>query len=382
MLDMLTEKKPNIKVELVERPTGAQQVYDYYATTFSSGDTSLDVVSIDVIWPTAFAAANWVVPLNDVFPADEQKKYLDSMIWAMTVQGKIYGIPWYNDVGNMYYRKDILDQAGLQFPKTWPELVEMGKKLQKPPEMFGIGYTMRQDEQLMCNLVEFFWSAGGDILDDSGKVIVNSPENAEALEFMTNLVSKDNVLQPGSLNMALDEVRQVFTEGKLVFHRNWNYVWAVAQGPESKVKDKIVQTRIPYFEKHGKSYVALGGWNYAISALSKNRAESIEMAQWLGGFEMQKYRHINGTEPPAMKAVYDDQEATKARPQGPAIFEVAKTSRSRPKHARYREFSEVAQTEAVLAITGKKPVKEALATMEQRLTALGSPYDPGIGRKQ
>jgi multiple sugar transport system substrate-binding protein len=115
--------------------------------------------------------------------------------------------------------------------------------------------------------------------------------------------------------------------------------------------------------------------------LSKNRAEAIETAQWLASFEMQKYRHINGEQPPAIKAIYEDQEATQARPQGPVVYEVAKTSRSRPKHARYREFSEIVQTEAVNAITGKKPVKEALAEMERRLKGLGSPYDPGIGRK-
>src|SRR5919108_1198699 len=154
MLDMLTEKKPNLRSELVERPSGAQQVYDYYATTFSSGDSSLDVVSIDVIWPTAFASANWVVPLNDVCPPDEQKKYLDSMIWAMTVQGKIYGIPWYNDIGNLYYRKELLDHAGAQPPKTWQDMVEIAKKLHKPPDLYGVAYTMRQGEQLMCNLPE------------------------------------------------------------------------------------------------------------------------------------------------------------------------------------------------------------------------------------
>jgi multiple sugar transport system substrate-binding protein len=379
-LDMLTEKQPHIKSELVERPTGAQAVYDYYATAFSSGDSSLDVVSIDVIWPTSFGAAKWVVPLNDVFPPDEQKKYLDSMIWAMTVQDTIYGIPWYNDVGNMYYRKDILDKAGVQYPQTWPELVEAAKKLQSPPDVYGIAYTMRQDEQLMCNFVEFIWSNGGDILDENGKVVVNSPQNAEALDFMVNLVSKDNVLQPGSLNMILDEARQLFTEGKSVFHRNWNYVWAVAQGPESKVKDQVVQTRIPYFPGHGKSYVALGGWNYAISSFSKNREAAIEVAQWLASYDMQKYHYINGTEPPALKAVYEDPDVIKARPQAPTIYEVAQTSRARPKHARYREFSEITQTEIMLAITGKKSATEALATMEQGLNKLGSPYDPGIGR--
>jgi multiple sugar transport system substrate-binding protein len=380
MLDMLTEKQPNIKSELVERPTGAQAVYDYYATAFSSGDSSLDVVSIDVIWPTSFGAAKWVIPLNDVFPPEEQKKYLDSMIWAMTVQDKIYGIPWYNDVGNMYYRKDLLEKAGVEYPKTWPELVEAAKKLQSPPDVYGIGYTMRQDEQLMCNFVEFIWSNGGDILDDQGKVVVNSPQNAEALDFMVNLVSTANVLQPGSLNMILDEVRQLFTEGKAVFHRNWNYVWAVAQGPESKVKDQVVQTRIPYFAGHGKSYVALGGWNYAVSALSKNREQAIQVAQWLGSYDMQKFRYIHGTEPPAIKAVYEDPEVIQARPQAPTIYEVAQTSRARPKHARYREFSEIVQTEIMLAITGKKSATDALATMDQGLNKLGSPYDPGIGR--
>lgn len=381
MLDMLTEKKPHIKSELVERPTGAQAVYDYYATTLSAGDSSLDLLSIDVIWPTAFASAKWLVPLDDVFPSTEQKKYLDAMIWAMTVEGKVYGIPWMNDIGNMFYRKDILDEQKVQPPKTWNELVEVSRRLQKPPDLFGFASAFIQNEQLMCNILEYMWSNGGDVLNDQGEVVVNSEQNAEALDFVVNMITKENVMPPGSLTMQLDESRQVFTEGKAVFHRNWNYVWALAEGPESKVKGKIVQSPLPYFSKHGKSYTTLGGWNYAVSAFSKNRAETTEIALWLGSYEMEKYRHINGEFLPAIKAIYEDAEATKVRPQGPAVYEVAKTARSRPKHARYREFSEIVQTEVMLSITGKKSAKEALVTMDKNLKALGKPTDAGIGRK-
>src|SRR5512136_1704623 len=126
------KENPGIKLEMTGVPEGgAGQLHDKEATMLAASDGSIDIFCTDVIWPPEFAAANWLLPLDEWFPKAEQDKYIPAMIDAQTVNGHIYGVPFLADWGVLFYRKDLLEQAGLQVPKTWKELVEITQKLQK-----------------------------------------------------------------------------------------------------------------------------------------------------------------------------------------------------------------------------------------------------------
>ena len=85
-------QNPDIAIVLDERPEVGSLVHDKYVTMLASGDPSVDIYSIDVIWPPEFAEAGWLEPLDDIFPPSEQEKYIPSMIDACTINGHIYGI--------------------------------------------------------------------------------------------------------------------------------------------------------------------------------------------------------------------------------------------------------------------------------------------------
>ena len=78
---------------------------------------------MDVIWPPEFAAAGWVMELDDIFTTQEREKFLPRTILANTYQGKIYGVPLFIDSGLLYYRKDLLASYGFNPPRKWNELV-------------------------------------------------------------------------------------------------------------------------------------------------------------------------------------------------------------------------------------------------------------------
>lgn len=53
----------------------------------------------------------------------------------MTLEGKSYGIPWDNGAAVLYYRKDMIEQAGYTEEDmqdlTWSKFIEMGKKIKE-----------------------------------------------------------------------------------------------------------------------------------------------------------------------------------------------------------------------------------------------------------
>jgi multiple sugar transport system substrate-binding protein len=62
-----------------------------------------------------------------------------------TVQGKQFILPYSIDSSLILYRNDILQEGGYkEFPKTWSEMYDMAKKLQKPPDLYGVGFQFNK----------------------------------------------------------------------------------------------------------------------------------------------------------------------------------------------------------------------------------------------
>lgn len=356
------KKYPNIKLEYIRTPQGgADRMHDKLVTMLAAGDSSIDVFTIDVIWPPELASAGWLLPLNEWFSPEEQQQYIPAMIDAQTVNGSIYGVPNLMDFGALFYRKDILEEAGVEPPKTWMELVEIARKLQKPPELFGYVSNFKADQQLMCEYVEFLYSNGGEFLDESGKGIrFTSRESIEVVQFMVDMVNKYKIVQPGNTTMSVDEGRAIFTEGRALFHRNWLYVWSMSEHHEaSKVKGKVGVMLLPTF-KEGLNTSTLGGWSYCVSRFTKHKEEAVKTARFLGGAEVQKLRALKGNRVPPMIPVLNDPEVVAEKPVYVEMAKFATRIRARPKSPFYTQISDIFQAQLQEAILMRKTPEQAV----------------------
>jgi multiple sugar transport system substrate-binding protein len=123
LVDAFNQQHPAINVTYEEMPADTGRYRERLRTMFRRGGAGIDVIAGDVIWPAEFASKGWISDLSGRFPQVERDKFLDEPIKANTRQGKIWGVPWYTDVGLLYYRKDLLDQSGFPNPpETWDEL--------------------------------------------------------------------------------------------------------------------------------------------------------------------------------------------------------------------------------------------------------------------
>jgi multiple sugar transport system substrate-binding protein len=363
---------PNIKIVYEQEPSGgANSTHDKEVTMLAAKDGSIDVFVTDVIWPPELGAAGWLEPLNSAFPASEQKKHIAAMIDAQTVGGKVYGVPYLNDIGHLFYRKDLLQNAGMQVPELWQDLVSESQKLQGP-DMIGYIGCFFPDQQLMCNYVEYLWSNNGKFLDDTGKkTLFTQKPSVEAVQFMVDLVNKYKVVQPGIVTMGLDDGRVIFSEGRAVFHRNWNYAYALSQnGAESKIKGKVGSSVIPRFA-NGPHTTCLGGWSFSVNAFSKHKAEAVKVALFLGGPVAQKMRALSSEITPTIVSLLADPDVTKKYPEYLSWQKEADKAMARPKSPFYTQLSDIFQRELQNALlenkTPEKAMKDAADAMQMVL---------------
>jgi multiple sugar transport system substrate-binding protein len=368
---MFEEKHPNVKVEFVLNPQqGADYVHNKLVTMLAAKDGTIDVFLTDVIWPPELAAAGWLLPLDDWFTPELQKQHVAAMIDAQTVGGHVYGVPTLNDIGHFFYRVDLLEGGGMKVPVFWQDMVEIAQKLQGP-NMIGYAACFYPDQQLICNYVEYLWSNGGEFLDVTGKKVrFTEKASVDAVQFMVDLVNKYKVVQPGITTMVLDDGRVIFTEGRAVFHRNWNYAYSMGmEHPESKIKGKVGTSVVPRFQ-NGPHSTCLGGWSYSVNAFTKNKELAVELAMFFGGPEVQKIRALEADRTPTILSLLGDPDVLQKYPVYKAWQTEADKAKARPKSPFYTQLSDIFQRELQEALLMRKTPAEAMKAAADEITQI------------
>src|SRR6478735_5214443 len=185
---------------------------------------------------------------------------------------------------------DLLKAAGIaKPPSTWAELIADCKKVQATPQGKGVGCYAGQFEKyegLTVNASEVINGAGGVVTDDTGKPNVDTPEAAKGLDFLVNGF-KQGYIPKEAITYKEEEGRASFQAGKLIFHRNWPYVYNLANGDEgTQVKGKFAVAPLPGLNGPGAS--SLGGHNLAISTYSKHKQSALDFIKYYTSEENQK----------------------------------------------------------------------------------------------
>ncbi len=368
-LGRFMKANPDIKVSVMPMPNSSTERHDLYVTYLASGEKEPTVFMLDVIWPAEFA------PYLEDLTADkdyfELSKFLPGTVKAATVGGKIVAVPWFTDAGLLYYRKDLLQKYGFkEAPKTWDELVKMAKTITaKEKNMVGFVWQGARYEGVVCDFMEFLVSFGGDVLDDAGNVIVNSPAAVKALKFMVDLIYKEKVSPQAVTTYMEEEARRKFQNGEAVFMRNWPYAWSLLNDPkESKVAGKVGVAPLPAGPS-GKSAATLGGWMLGINknATPEEKAAAKKLVKFLTSYDEQLYKAINAGQNPTLMDVYKNPELKKAAPFMVDLYGMFINAVPRPRTAKYSEISDVIQKYVHAALTQQTTPQKAIEDMAKEL---------------
>jgi len=364
-IDKWNADHPNEKVTFKEQSDSADAQHDDLVQHFQAKDANYDVVDVDVVWTAEFAAKGWLQPLEGQFALDTSK-LLPATVKTGTYNGKLYAAPQSSDGGLLYYRKDLVPTP----PKTWDEMMS-DCSIAKQNNMDCYAGQFAKYEGLTVNAAEAINTAGGVIVKSDGKT--PDVNTAEANKGLTNLVTayKNGNIPQQAITYQEEQGRQSFEAGKLLFLRNWPYVYSLATTDGSSVvKDKFGIAPLPGLNGPGAS--SLGGHNAAISAYSAHKATALDFVKYLESEDRQTFNATQGSLAPVIASLYDDATLVQKLPYLPVLKTSILNAVPRPVTPFYPAVTKAVEDNAYAAIKGDKTVDQALKDMQAAIQAAGS----------
>ena len=199
---------PGIKVEVQALPWTAahQKLLTAYA-----GDSLPDVSQVGNTWVSEMAAIGAISPLPP-FASDLLTDQFPAVLETNRIDGRVVGVPWYVDTRLIFYRSDLLAQAGYDaVPPTWAGWKQAMHAVKRVvgPDKYAVLLPLNEFEQLLT------FGLQGDaplLRDQDTRGNFASPSFIAALAFYKSLF--DQGLAPVA---SAAQISNVWTE----FERGW-----------------------------------------------------------------------------------------------------------------------------------------------------------------
>jgi multiple sugar transport system substrate-binding protein len=219
-----------------------------------------------------------VVALDDIM-ADVKDDYTEADIKSSTVDGKIYQIKMVDDMGVLYYRKSVLDKAGVKPPTSIDELIEASKALSTKDQK---GLFIGNDAGVTPSfgggslLGQILWCVGSDFLTEDNKPGFTTPDVKQSFAKMRDLFESKSILL-GAPTDWWDP--SSFTQGLAAMQ--WCGLWAMP-GIQKAIGDDFGVVAWPaYSASVGKPSTFAGGWGAMVSAKAKDQEAAKAFVKWL-----------------------------------------------------------------------------------------------------
>ena len=354
------DKNPDIRLNVVEGPFDTNLVENLYTSAFLLGESPYDVLNMDIVWVPKFAAAGWLRDLSDQLSPEELSKFVKGNIEGGKYQDRLYRIPTTSDSGVLYYRTDLLKQAGVEPPETFGQMIDIAQKLQKQGETpWGYLWQGKQYEGVSAMFVEILEGFGGFWANPQTlEVGLDQPQAIQAAEFLRDTITK-RLSPPGVTTYGEEETRLLFQSGGAVFLRNWPYVLKLVNQEGSKVQGNVgIKPMIHAQGQTGGS--CLGGWGLGISKTTRHPEEAWRLIQYMTSEEtMKKFVLATGLIP-SHQTLFKDPEIIAKFPYFPQLLEAVQKPALRPPIAQYAQASDVLQRYLSAVFTGRMNPEQAM----------------------
>jgi multiple sugar transport system substrate-binding protein len=361
MAEKWNSSHPNEKVTVKEQSDQADQQHDDLVQHFQAKDPSYDVVTVDVVWTAEFAAKGWLTPLKDQYKIDTTG-FLAPTVKAATYNKILFAAPTSSDGAMLYYRSDLVPTP----PKTIDEMWSMCS-IAKKNNMDCFAGQFAKYEGGTCNATEWMNAYGAKVVDDAGKPTVDSPEAAAGLKALADNYKNGNIPKQ-AITYQEEQSRNSFESGKLLFLRNWPYVYNLAStDSSSKVKGKFKVAPLPGVTGPGTS--TLGGHMAAISSYSKYKATALDFLKFLTAPDQQKTNMEKGSLAPVIESIYSDAALVAKYPYLPTLLTSIQNAVSRPVTPYYPAVTTAIQENFFAAMQGQKTPEQAVKDMQASMVA-------------
>lgn len=262
----------------------------------------------------AFVENGWVEPLDKYVKDDKEydlEDFSKGSIGSATIDNKLVGIPIVTEQEILYYRKDLLANAGLTVPKTIEELKTDAQKLNNPEN--GIyGFIGRgQSSALVTQLSSYIYSEGGDFIKDN-KAVLNTPESIKAIENYGVLLK--NYAPKEVTKWSWIQAMELFSKGKAALYTDASSLYKNALDPNtSQIIDKIGYAKFPSGDAGSNPY-NVTAWLLGINPYSENKDLAWKFIRWATSKEIVLKTQQKGNQGARM-SVWNSSQGTSSFPK-------------------------------------------------------------------
>ena len=266
-----------------------------------------------------YLGAGWIRHIDDfvddaslTMPDLDLEDFFDGAINTFRSDDGLYGLPLQIESSLLFYRDDLLEEAGFsEPPQTLEELAEYAEALDSEDVA---GFAMRgRGAAATSQIVNLLYSFGGQWLNEDGSSALASPESVAALEYYANLLR--NYGPPGPSNLHWNEVMSLYAQGQAAMVFDANVFRSIVEDPEQAievVRENTMYAPLP--EGPDGSVPAVLVWGLGINHASDNPEAAWYFIQWALSKENQVKALLAGV-PAARESAWENEEFQATAPE-------------------------------------------------------------------
>ena len=353
VIDAFNASQTDYVVEWVDMTNDSGAMREQLTTALKAGSTEYDILSLDVVWAGEFAASGYIQPI-DMMMDDAGLNPDDYNAGSMAsgyYNGKQYVLPFFPDLGLLYYRSDIVSEEDaaklIAGDYTFADLQAMSETYKgQEGTTAGFVYQSSLYEGLVCNANEFTanWT------DIKGGL--------QAMKAMADsAATPDNIL-----TYTEGETANSFVKGESVFARNWPYMWGMIASEGTITQDQVGTAPLPGGD-------TVGGWLLAISKTSENPEGAFEFMKFLNSYDGQVIMATQGGYLPGVNEYLDDETVVGQddRFAMEGFQNALKNTIARPVSAEYSKVSDELQQAIYAYLSGSADIDATVTAVEAAL---------------
>ena len=220
--------------------------HDKFVTAMAGG-TGPDVAEVGTTWVPEFADAGGLDDLTeDIEAAGLTEGLVEGLVEAGTLDGAMYGMPWYAGVRSILGNREMLEEAGVNSqPENWDELLTMITTLEEHnPDWISFPVPGAS----IFSATPFIWGAGGEIAqeaDGAWTATINSPEAVEGLTWYTDLALKHNSSTAAATTWMETDALAAFLQEKVPMFISGSWTPATIRQDNPELGEKLVAFTLP-----------------------------------------------------------------------------------------------------------------------------------------
>ena len=156
------------------------------------------------------AEAEQILPFD--LTEEELATYQPSIISTVRFDGQVWGLPRAFSTKALFINADLFEEAGVEPPETWEDVVAAAKAITENTDAAGIGIPAASFDNTMHQWLTWFYSNGAEVIDETGEVVIDSPEAVAAFQLYADLAP---YTEDGPVAYDRAELEPLFQNGQI-----------------------------------------------------------------------------------------------------------------------------------------------------------------------